>query len=110
MVVELGGRTTSLLDSWPEWESKLLQFSKAESATRPAMRKILEELEADHSDIAYPAGVPWKMIVIKSTLLLSSLLLLHIPPLIDSVTYIFTFVIDHLAIAWSSLVRFASFF
>ena len=57
MVVKLGGRTTSLLDSWLEWETKIVEFSKAESATRPAMRKILEELEADHSDIAYPAGI-----------------------------------------------------
>ena len=60
MVVELGGRTTSLLDSWPEWEKKLVELSKAESATRPAIKKILEELEVDHSDIAYPAGMSWE--------------------------------------------------
>jgi len=62
MVVKLEERPTSLLDSWLEWETKIVKFSKAESATRPAMRKILEELEADHSDITYPAGIyAWKI-------------------------------------------------
>jgi len=62
MVVKLEGGSTSLPYSWLEWETKIVEFSKVESATRPAMRKILEELEADHSDHTYSAGIyAWKI-------------------------------------------------
>jgi len=48
-MVKLEGRPTPLLDSWLEWETMIVKFSKAESATRPAMRKILEELDRGRS-------------------------------------------------------------
>ena len=44
-----------MMDSWPEWRDKLIQFSKLESATRPALKKLLGDLETKDS-VACPDG------------------------------------------------------
>ena len=45
------------MDSWVDLEEKLIQFGKIEAQTRPAVRKVLNDLEKDHTDeIAYPQG------------------------------------------------------
>ena len=45
----------SLMDSWPEWRKKLIQFAKLESATRPVLKKVLGDLESEDS-VACPDG------------------------------------------------------
>lgn len=57
MVISMDGRTNSLLDSWPEWERKIVEFCKAESETRPAIKKLLQEMDIDHPDIIYSTGI-----------------------------------------------------
>ena len=37
----------SLLDNWEEWRSKIITFSKVESATRPFIKKKVAELESN---------------------------------------------------------------
>lgn len=44
-IAEIDGRATSLMSSWPDWVERLVQFSKAEAATRPVIRKLLLEYE-----------------------------------------------------------------
>lgn len=39
----------SLMDSWPQWRDKVIQFSKLESATRPALKQLLGDLESKDS-------------------------------------------------------------
>ena len=46
---------SSLMDSWPEWRDKLIQFSKLESVTRPVLKKLLSDLEAKDG-IMHPDG------------------------------------------------------
>ena len=42
------------MDTWPEWKEKLIRFAKLESANRPALRKLLNDLdrsqEFSHAD------------------------------------------------------------
>ena len=45
----------SLMDSWPNWKDKLIQFSKLESATRPVLKKLLSDMESKDS-VACPDG------------------------------------------------------
>ena len=45
-IAAIDGRATSLMSSWPDWVERLVQFSKAEAATRPVIRKLLLEYEA----------------------------------------------------------------
>ncbi len=44
------------MGSWPEWVKLILQFSKEEAATRPAIRKLVMEYEAD-PDVDNPTGL-----------------------------------------------------
>ena len=46
-IAKVDGRAASLMSSWPDWVGQLVQFSKAEAATRPVIRKLLLEYEAD---------------------------------------------------------------
>ncbi len=56
-MVGIEGRLTSLTDSWPVWEDKLVKYAKVEAATRPIIKKALSEVEKeDGDDVAYPAG------------------------------------------------------
>ena len=44
------------MDSWPDWEQKLIAFSKVESTTRSAIKCTLEQLDEVDESIAYPSG------------------------------------------------------
>ena len=39
----------SLKEQWPEWTSKLLKLAKVEATTRPAIRKLLQQIVQDPS-------------------------------------------------------------
>lgn len=54
--MDLDCKADSLMDSWSDWCAKLLEFSKVESDHRPLVKKILQRLEEDSSDIACPEG------------------------------------------------------
>ena len=43
------------MDTWPDWCSKILKFSKLESATRPCIKKLLATLEKTDG-LVYPDG------------------------------------------------------
>lgn len=45
----------SLMDSWLQWRDKVIQFSKLESATRPALKQLLGDLESKDG-VACPDG------------------------------------------------------
>ena len=36
-IAKVDGRAASLMSSWPDWVGQLVQFSKAEAATRPVI-------------------------------------------------------------------------
>ena len=56
-IVNLDGRVTALMDSWPQLETKLVEYAKVEASTRPAITKCLKTLEEDCGDeIASPTG------------------------------------------------------
>ena len=54
--MDLDCKADSLMDSWSDWCTKLLEFSKVESDHRPLVKKVLQRLEKDSSDIACPEG------------------------------------------------------
>jgi len=33
------------MDDWPQWRSKIVELGKAESSTRPNIKKVLENLQ-----------------------------------------------------------------
>lgn len=35
------------MDDWPQWRSKIIEFGKVESSTRPNIKKVLEKLEGN---------------------------------------------------------------
>ncbi len=58
------GRLTSLTDSWPDWEEKLIKYAKIEAATRPIIKKALDEVEKEcEDDIAFTSG--WSCVGVK---------------------------------------------
>ncbi len=46
-IAGIEGRATSLMCSWPNWLLRIVEFSKLEAATRPAIRKLVQNFEAD---------------------------------------------------------------
>ena len=45
------------MDSWLQFETKLVEYGKVEASTRPVIAKCLKALEEDDlNEIAYPAG------------------------------------------------------
>ena len=53
--MDLDYKADSLMDSWPDWCAKILEFSKVESDSRPLVKKILQRLE--EADNACPEGL-----------------------------------------------------
>ena len=53
--MSLDCKADSLMDSWPDWRMKILEYSKVESDSRPLIKKILQKLEKADS-FAYPEG------------------------------------------------------
>ena len=41
------------MESWPDWVKQIVQLSKLEATTRPAVKKLLASYEAD-IDVAKP--------------------------------------------------------
>ena len=53
----MDGRVTALMDSWPQLETKLVEYAKVEAPTRQVIAKCLKALEeGDEDEIAYPTG------------------------------------------------------
>ena len=44
-----------MLDNWLEWREKIVKLSKKESATRPMLKKLVEDLEKCQ-ELLYPHG------------------------------------------------------
>ena len=57
-MIGIEGRITLLMDSWPDWEQKLMALSKVEAVTWAAVKSTLEQLDANEfdDDIAYASG------------------------------------------------------
>ena len=53
-MVSFDGNVSSFMDTWPEWYSKLIQFAKLESSSRPLIRKIIEKLDEHIGDNSKP--------------------------------------------------------
>ena len=45
----------STVDNWLEWREKIIKFAKKESATRPLLKRLLEDFEKCHR-LLYPHG------------------------------------------------------
>lgn len=54
--MDIDCKADSLMDSWSDWCAKLLEFSEVESDHCPLVKKILQRLEEDSSDIACTEG------------------------------------------------------
>ena len=48
--------TTLLLNNWQDWSHRIIEFSKAESTTRPAIAKLIKEYNGD-ADVHNSEGV-----------------------------------------------------
>lgn len=44
-ILSLEDKISSLKKEWPLWVEKLLKFAKIESSSRPALKKLIDELE-----------------------------------------------------------------
>lgn len=55
-VAGIDNTATSLLNYWPDWSHRIIEFSKAESTTRPAIAKLIAEYNTD-VDVHNPAGM-----------------------------------------------------
>lgn len=53
-MVSFDNNASSFMDTWPEWDSKLIKFSKLEATSRPLIRKIVEKLDEHISDDRKP--------------------------------------------------------
>ena len=45
------------MDSWSDWCARLHEYSKVETEHRPLVKKIIQRLEEDSSDVACPEGL-----------------------------------------------------
>ena len=59
--MDLDYKADSLMDSWPDWCAKILEFSKVESDSRPLIKKILQRLEEADNDC--PEGLIWLLML-----------------------------------------------
>ncbi len=55
-IAGIEGRATSLMGSWPNWMLRILEFSKLEAVTRLAIRKLVQNYQAD-TDVENPTGL-----------------------------------------------------
>lgn len=44
-----------MMDNWIEWRERIVKLAKKESATRPLLKKLLDDLERCH-ELPYPHG------------------------------------------------------
>lgn len=46
------------METWSEWEQKIMAYAKMDSAFRPTIKEILAQLESeqDQEDIIFPEG------------------------------------------------------
>ena len=52
--MDLDDSVGSLKQQWPEWSDKIKKFAEIESQTRPAIKKLYEEL--DQNDVENADG------------------------------------------------------
>ena len=55
-IVLLEYKADLLMDLWPDWCMKILEFSKVESLSHPLIKKILQKLEEADDTFVYPEG------------------------------------------------------
>jgi len=55
-VISFEENPKQLMDEWPYWKEKIIQFAKAESTTRPYVKKLLGSLE-NSDDFANKDGM-----------------------------------------------------
>jgi len=51
-LMNIEGRLT-IMEAWPEWEQKIIEYAKMDSTFRPTIKEILKELESDKEDIIF---------------------------------------------------------
>ena len=57
--MDLDDSVGSLKQQWPEWSDKIKKFAEIESQTRPAIKKLYEEL--DQNDVENVDGMHIKV-------------------------------------------------
>ena len=57
--MDLDDSVGSLKQLWPEWSDKIKKFAEIESQTRPAIRKLYEQL--DQNDMENADGMYFKV-------------------------------------------------
>ena len=50
--MDLDDSVGSLKQQWPEWSDKIKKFAEIESQTRPAIKKLYEELDQNNVENA----------------------------------------------------------
>ena len=54
-ILQLECNVNSLMDTWVEWSTRIVEFSKAESSSRPYIKKKLKKLD-EAENFPYPDG------------------------------------------------------
>ena len=50
MILQLDGRLNSLLDSWPVWRKRIIEYAKLEGRNRDSVKRLLSSLESEDMD------------------------------------------------------------
>ena len=50
MILQLDGRLNSLLDNWPVWRKRIIEYAKLEGRNRDSVKRLLSSLESEDLD------------------------------------------------------------
>ena len=50
MILQLDGRLNSLLDNWPVWRKRIIEYAKLEGRNRDSVKRLLSSLESEDMD------------------------------------------------------------
>ena len=50
MILQLDGRLNSLLDNWPVWRKRIIEYAKLEGRNQDSVKRLLGSLESEDMD------------------------------------------------------------
>ena len=50
MILQLDGHLNSLLDNWPVWRKRIIEYAKLEGRNRDSVKRLLSSLESEDMD------------------------------------------------------------
>jgi len=68
MILQLEGHLNSLLDNWPVWKKRIIEYAKLEGRNRDSVKQLLRSLELEDMDeregTVYPKSIYAPLILI----------------------------------------------